>query len=433
MEATATVNASKPMPNPQRLSNGIDDHPLPDEVIGGTDSTQVPVATDSDREELVVHVKSVQGRRKTMEDRYLVLNNFQPNIFNIECIVAVFDGHGGSDASQFCQDNFQTFFMRALLQQQQQQSQRRNSKSRLKTTTTTPSTTNDSINSISDQEKISTQTSSASSGNNAFQQESSGDTHKGNSGQAADSISESTQQQEVASRLSVESSCESPDLSNCLRETFLAIDEAFARKFPKSSCGSTAIVVAVDRERSRLDFANVGDSAATVLRRNRDDSSSYHSSPPTRNSTNQEEGAEDGTEVVLLNDIHNTENESEEARIVGLGGFVFAVSGTTKRVNGCLTITRAIGDLSMKEVISAEPETETYDISPQDRFLLLASDGFFDAVPFDELGAVMDQVTQQVTESGGCVRSCNLAELLCEEALRRDNSDNITVLCVPLK
>ena len=49
------------MPNPQRLSNGIDDHPLPDEVIGGTDSTQVPVATDSDREELVVHVKSVQG------------------------------------------------------------------------------------------------------------------------------------------------------------------------------------------------------------------------------------------------------------------------------------------------------------------------------------------------------------------------------------
>ena len=50
----------------------------------------------------------------------------------------------------------------------------------------------------------------------------------------------------------------------------------------------------------------------------------------------------------------------------------------------------------MKEVISAEPETETYDISPQDRFLLLASDGFFDAVPFDELGAVMDQVTQQV-------------------------------------
>ena len=68
-------------------------------------------------------------------------------------------------------------------------------------------------------------------------------------------------------------------------------------------------MVAVDRERSRLDFANVGDSAATVLRRNRDDSSSYHSSPPTRNSTNQEEGAEDGTEVVLLNDIHNTENE----------------------------------------------------------------------------------------------------------------------------
>ena len=36
-------------------------------------------------EELVVHVKSVQGRRRTMEDRFLVLNNCEPNVGAILC------------------------------------------------------------------------------------------------------------------------------------------------------------------------------------------------------------------------------------------------------------------------------------------------------------------------------------------------------------
>ncbi|XP_075248794.1 uncharacterized protein LOC142341598 [Convolutriloba macropyga] len=115
-----------------------------------------------------------------------------------------------------------------------------------------------------------------------------------------------------------------------------------------------------------------------------------------------------------------------------MGGFLFAISGTTKRVNGSLTITRAIGDLPLKNLISAEPETETYDIEPNDRFLILASDGFYDAVPYEELSSVFEQVMLQVTEEGDST-NVNLAELLCEEALRRNNGDNITVICVPLK
>ncbi|XP_075248793.1 uncharacterized protein LOC142341597 [Convolutriloba macropyga] len=387
-------------------------------------------------EELVVHVKSVQGRRRTMEDRFLVLNNFEPNIFGVETILAVFDGHGGSDASQFCLENFQSFFMGAVASatssnanatsngtcnNKSHHSQGPNEKTVVTDSASLnlnpkssgePTTSNKESSFINGANSQQLPPSSSSHSSQQKTIEATGDcgssSKSSNSKHTNHQTTISDDSKNVSSNDGLEGT-ESPSLlSTCLRNTFLAMDQAFANKFPKSSCGTTALVVAIDKDRTRLDFANVGDSAATVLRL----------SPES--------------EVVLLNDIHNTENESEEARIVALGGFLFAISGTTKRVNGSLTITRAIGDLPLKNLISAEPETETYDIEPNDRFLILASDGFYDAVPYEELSSVFEQVMLQVTEEGDSP-NVNLAELLCEEALRRNNGDNITVICVPLK
>ena len=47
------------------------------------------------------------------------------------------------------------------------------------------------------------------------------------------------------------------------------------------------------------------------------------------------------------------------------------------RVQGVLAVTRAIGDLAYKEFISSEPELGSIQISPQDQYLILSTDGLY--------------------------------------------------------
>ena len=48
------------------------------------------------------------------------------------------------------------------------------------------------------------------------------------------------------------------------------------------------------------------------------------------------------------------------------------------RVEGVLAVTRAFGNNAMKAVITAEPEVLAHRLSPQDEFLIIASDGVWD-------------------------------------------------------
>ena len=47
------------------------------------------------------------------------------------------------------------------------------------------------------------------------------------------------------------------------------------------------------------------------------------------------------------------------------------------RVQGVLALTRSIGDVQYKSYIINEPETQSYQLSPQDDLLILSSDGLF--------------------------------------------------------
>jgi serine/threonine protein phosphatase PrpC len=47
------------------------------------------------------------------------------------------------------------------------------------------------------------------------------------------------------------------------------------------------------------------------------------------------------------------------------------------RVQGVLAVTRAIGDIAYREYISSEPEISQIQITPQDQFLILSTDGLF--------------------------------------------------------
>ena len=47
------------------------------------------------------------------------------------------------------------------------------------------------------------------------------------------------------------------------------------------------------------------------------------------------------------------------------------------KLNGCLEVSRAFGNLEWKEFIISEPEAHTYQIKASDDLLILSTDGLY--------------------------------------------------------
>ncbi|XP_068013376.1 protein phosphatase 1F isoform X3 [Melanerpes formicivorus] len=82
--------------------------------------------------------------------------------------------------------------------------------------------------------------------------------------------------------------------------------------------------------------------------------------------------------AVTLMEPHKPEREDERARIEALGGCVTYMD--CWRVNGTLAVSRAIGDVCQKPYISGDADGDSFDLTGSEDYLLLACDGFFDAV-----------------------------------------------------
>ena len=74
--------------------------------------------------------------------------------------------------------------------------------------------------------------------------------------------------------------------------------------------------------------------------------------------------------AVRLTYDHKGSDKQEAKRITDAGGFV--MSG---RVNGVLAVTRSLGDSSMKEYVVGSPYTTETELGSEDEFLILACDG----------------------------------------------------------
>ncbi|THU69160.1 hypothetical protein C4D60_Mb08t11480 [Musa balbisiana] len=104
------------------------------------------------------------------------------------------------------------------------------------------------------------------------------------------------------------------------------------------------------------------------------------------------------------------------------GGYVTCHNGIW-RVQDSLAVSRAIGDVNMKEWIISEPETKSLQLTPECEFLILASDGLWDKVESQE---AVDVVSRQ----SNAMKSCrDLIEISC----RRGNRDDITVMVIDLQ
>lgn len=269
---------------------------------------------------------SERGGRPYQEDRYDIqnANSFSSSSSSNDCnssMYAVYDGHGGSHASQYCKTNMLKLIGKKL---------------------NTTDTNNDKHDSID------------SNGNNK------------------------------------------EDVGNTLADCFRKIDEDFESVAKNKSLndGTTAITAVIHN--NFITVANAGDSRCILIQK--------------------------GGKVKPLSYDHKPSRDDEVMRIRNLGGKV--IYWGRWRVQGILAVSRAIGDVSLKPYITAEPEIEEKRITDDDMYVVLASDGLWDVMTNEDCASFILSRARNFKD---------LARALCYEAMLLGSADNVTVLIIDLK
>lgn len=92
-----------------------------------------------------------------------------------------------------------------------------------------------------------------------------------------------------------------------------------------------------------------------------------------------------------------------------------------RRVEGVLSVSRAIGDAQLKKFVTADADVMERKVQGDDAFLILASDGLWDVFSNQD---ACDLVLASARSSA--------AELLVTEAISRGSTDNVTAVIITL-
>ncbi|KAF9461255.1 phosphatase 2C-domain-containing protein [Collybia nuda] len=122
--------------------------------------------------------------------------------------------------------------------------------------------------------------------------------------------------------------------------------------------------------------------------------------------------------AVRLTYDHKGSDKQEAKRITDAGGFV--MSG---RVNGVLAVTRSLGDSSMKEFVVGAPYTTETELCDEDEFLILACDGLWDVT--NDQNAI--DLVRDIPDAQ------QASTKLLKHALSHHTTDNVTVVVVRFK
>jgi len=172
--------------------------------------------------------------------------------------------------------------------------------------------------------------------------------------------------------------------------------------------GTTAVMAIVDHsdnENKEITIINIGDSRCIIGKQN--------------------------CEHLCMTVDHKPENQIEEDRIKGAGGFV-----AKNRVDGQLAVSRSIGDSGYKcnkdlpveqQKIIPIPDITRETVSTDD-FLFLCCDGFFETSFTDE--SVIDFIRNYLRESDD---PAYVLSKLVEEVLKLGSKDNLTCILVQFK
>lgn len=165
-----------------------------------------------------------------------------------------------------------------------------------------------------------------------------------------------------------------------------------------TKAGSTATVAVIKNQ--KIYVANTGDSR-TVL-------------------------CSDGKAIPLSND-HKPQRSDEWQRIIDAGGYVVHVMGA-HRVQGALSLSRALGDKYLYPYVVPHPEITVTLMDSQDEFLILACDGVWDVL--DNRDAVRFVRKKMTEHNDDCQK---VARALVSHAYKQGSGDNISAMVVNLK
>ncbi|KAL6603980.1 hypothetical protein ACP70R_044341 [Stipagrostis hirtigluma subsp. patula] len=180
------------------------------------------------------------------------------------------------------------------------------------------------------------------------------------------------------------------DTKLALRETFLQTDEDILEiSSPFRDDGSTALTAVLIG--NRLYVANVGDSRAVASKAGK---------------------------ALPLSVDQKPNRKDEQKRIEDAGGVV--IWDGTYRVGGILAMSRAFGNRLLKEYVKAEPEIQEEEVDKDLEYLILATDGLWDAVRNE------DAISLLKAEDGPEAAALKLTEI----AYSRQSTDNITCIVV---
>jgi serine/threonine protein phosphatase PrpC len=117
-------------------------------------------------------------------------------------------------------------------------------------------------------------------------------------------------------------------------------------------------------------------------------------------------------------------NPEEVKRIISLGGTITNNLGVA-RVNGVLAVSRAFGNRKLRKVIRPDIEMMQRDLSRDDDFLIMASDGLWDVLRNKDVCDISYSLSASHLPQ-------QIAEELVHSAIARGSMDNVTCIVVKL-
>uniref|UniRef100_A0A8R1Y4S1 PPM-type phosphatase domain-containing protein n=1 Tax=Onchocerca volvulus TaxID=6282 RepID=A0A8R1Y4S1_ONCVO len=191
-------------------------------------------------------------------------------------------------------------------------------------------------------------------------------------------------------------------IENIMKNAFIKLDKRLTARCKNEHIkGGTTAVCAFLRARKHLCVGWCGDSAVAVLRKDT---------------------------VRTLSSAHSPDVLEEVRRIEEAGGMVVPIQGEL-RVNGILNLTRSLGDIDGRPMISSEPDVLSFDLDNSEYLLLLSCDGVWDSLSEQ---AVYSHVAQFVRKNSQ-ENYGKLAEFIVDRAREAGATDNLTLICVFLR
>lgn len=132
---------------------------------------------------------------------------------------------------------------------------------------------------------------------------------------------------------------------------------------------------------------------------------------------------------------HTPEWNDEKNRIASHGGHIVQMQNDGPRVMGVLTMTRAIGDTALRPLVIADPEVTILQRCENEEFLILATDGLWGVMDDKDVCALAKKCFNRAQARGTSPQAAAklAAAVLVRTALDRGGLDNVTAVVIDLR